>query len=95
MITLVALSHVSLREQGLLDLCHLAFTVFLGSGGPASQLLLLGTAIPFSTNHPFCSLISDSGADIAAVSLCPQGPVLSFILAGRMLSRKLSQMLLA
>lgn len=46
MITLVALSHVSLREQGLLDLCHLEFTVFLGSGGPASQLLLLGTAIP-------------------------------------------------
>lgn len=76
-----AVSHVSfitLKEEELLDLSHLEFVVFLSSGGPAFQLLVLGTAIYFEQVRLLYCLISDSGADITAVQLCIPGLVIYF-----------------
>ena len=96
-INMEALSHVSsitLREEGLLDLCDLEF----GSGTsqlwrPCLSALATGHCSIFSTNQPLCSLISDSEADTTAVYLCLQSLVIYFILSGRMLSSKLLQTL--
>lgn len=81
MIHPAALSHVpfiALKEEEMLDLRHLEFVVFLSSGGPAFQLLVLGMAIYFERTRLLYCLISDSGPDITAVYLGIQGLVIYF-----------------